>query len=94
MPNRRHNSSLTRPPASSVAPPPGPRYRGPMSRPAPTRRQQLIEARDRVRRQIEILRNPSRGRDFTPLSRELIANLKGVLSGLEQTLRELGAGDG
>lgn len=65
-----------------------------MSRPAPTRRQQLIEARDRVRRQIEILRNPSRGRDFTPLSRELIANLKGVLAGLEQTLHELGPGDG
>jgi len=58
-----------------------------------TRREQLIEARATVRRQIEILRNPARGRDFTPLSARLVADLKATLKEIEACLADLGPSD-
>ncbi|MGH7023184.1 MAG: hypothetical protein ACREEB_06285 [Caulobacteraceae bacterium] len=58
-----------------------------------SRREELIEARETVRRQIEILRNPARGRDFTPLSRQLVADLRATLRELETCLADLGPGE-
>jgi hypothetical protein len=54
-----------------------------------TRHQQLIKARDTVLRQIELLRNPTRRRDYTPLSDQLIAELTVTLGELNDNLADL-----
>jgi hypothetical protein len=51
-----------------------------------TRRDELMEARDRITRQIEILRSPVQGRDFTRLSRQNIEKLQAVLDEIEAEL--------
>jgi hypothetical protein len=56
-----------------------------MSRPAQTRHQQLIEAREKVQRQLELLKSPTRG----ARNSALIAELTTVLEELEDNLANL-----
>jgi hypothetical protein len=56
--------------------------------PKPTRRDELIKARDRVRRQIEILQTPMRSGDYTQMSRQNIERLQAVLEGIEAELKD------
>ena len=51
-----------------------------------TRRDELIEARDRVRRQIEILESPVRLSDNTWQNKEALKRLREVLEGIESEL--------
>ena len=52
------------------------------------RRDELIEARDRVTRQIEILKSPMRSGDYTRLSQEAVEKLQTVLDGIEEELAD------
>ena len=54
----------------------------------PTRRDELIQARDRVRRQIEILQTPMRSSDYTGMSRQNIEKLQAVLEEIEAELKD------
>jgi hypothetical protein len=54
-------------------------------------REELIEARERIRRQIEILESPARFYDTYP---EGIAKLRATLAEIESCLAELGTGSG
>jgi hypothetical protein len=57
-------------------------------KPEPSRVAQLTEARDKLRRQIEIMRaGPVYMRDGTPQTAQLIAELKATLADIEQELR-------
>ena len=56
--------------------------------PKPTRRDELIEARDRVRRQIEILQSPTRNGLYTQMSRQNIEQLQAILEGIEAELKD------
>ncbi len=60
-------------------------YHGGMSKPAQTRREQLIEARDTLRRQIEILGSPV-GCYGKPDNVSLIAELNEELGEIEDEL--------
>ena len=61
-----------------------------MSKPEKSIREQLLEARDRLRRQLEILPpRPSMGRG-SPDDREVIQHLKNTLGEIEQALADLG----
>jgi hypothetical protein len=51
-----------------------------------TRRDELIETRDRVTRQIEILKSPMRSRDYTRLSQEAVEKLQAILDAIEEEL--------
>jgi len=61
-------------------------------KPVPTRREQLLEAREHVLRQISILQNPIgyRGR---PDNASLIAELSVTLSEIEANLEDMGPAD-
>jgi len=59
-----------------------------MKPPKPTRRDELVEARDRVRRQIEILQTPMRSSDYTGMSRQNIEKLQAVLEEIEAELKD------
>jgi hypothetical protein len=59
-----------------------------IKRPERTRRDELIEARDRVRRQIEILESPARQSDNTWQNREALKRLREVLGGIESELAD------
>jgi hypothetical protein len=52
-------------------------------------RDELIDARAKLQRQIEILENPARSRDRTPLSRTLIDELTEALAEVEAEIGEL-----
>ena len=54
----------------------------------PTERDELIEAREVIKRQIEILENPIRPIDTYPVG---IARLRATLAEIEKRLAELGA---
>ena len=54
--------------------------------PKPSRHDELIEARDRIKRQLEILQTPIRSGDYTQLSRQNIEKLRAVLKGIEAEL--------
>jgi len=56
--------------------------------PKPTRRDELIEARERVRRQIEILQAPMRSGLYTQMSRQNIEQLLAVLEEIESELKD------
>lgn len=58
----------------------------PIPRPERTRRDELVEARDRVRRQIEILQIPIQRRDYTQQSQEAVEKLQAILNGIEEEL--------
>jgi hypothetical protein len=60
-----------------------------MARPAQPERERLIEARDRVRHQLNVLRNPARRSDYTRQSAQLAADLQLVLDELEAGLADL-----
>jgi hypothetical protein len=60
----------------------------PIKPPERTRRDELIEARDRVRRQIEILETPARRSDYISLSRQNVERLQAVLKEIEDELKE------
>jgi hypothetical protein len=64
----------------------------PLFSPAPkkTLREELIEARDTIRRQIEICQSPSALRS-APDYRAAIAELEAELSQIEDAIRDLGA---
>jgi hypothetical protein len=64
-----------------------------MSRPTKTEREQLIEARDRVCHQLDVLRNPARRADYTRQSARIAADLQLVLDELEASLAELESGN-
>ena len=62
--------------------------------PAPTRRDELIEAKEKVRRQIEILEDgPVRGGDWTPQVPQLSDDLKETLGELEAELASIDASE-
>ena len=52
-------------------------------------REELIEARDKLHRQIEILENPARSRDRTPQSEILIDEFTVALREVEAEIAEL-----
>jgi hypothetical protein len=52
-----------------------------------TRRDELIETRKKIRRQIAILKSPSRGGDYTSYSREAGQRLQGILDEIEEQLK-------
>ncbi len=63
----------------------GDRPEGPL--PAPTRRDELIQASEKLQRQIEILEaGPVKGGDWTPQFPRLIEELKGTLDEIESEL--------
>ena len=51
-----------------------------------TRRDELLEARRQIRRQIEILTQPERGRDYTSYSHEGLKRLQALLQQIEDEL--------
>jgi hypothetical protein len=53
-----------------------------------SRRDELIEARDRVRRQLEILKSPQRGDDYTNFSAETANQMQKILEEIETELKE------
>jgi len=53
-----------------------------------SRRDELIEAHDRVRRQLEILKSPQRARDYTNFSAETASQLRKILEEIETELKE------
>ena len=55
-----------------------------------TWREELIEARERIKRQIEILQTPIRSYDYYP---EGIAKLRVTLAEIESCLAEMGPDD-
>ena len=57
--------------------------------PPKTRRDELIEARERVRRQLEILKSPQRARDYTSFSAETAKQLQEILEKIETELKEV-----
>ena len=54
----------------------------------PPSREELIQARNDLQRQIEILQNPARARDRNP---QLIAKLQAMLDEINECLADLGA---
>jgi hypothetical protein len=54
--------------------------------PEQIRRAELIETRKKIRRQIEILKSPSRSRDYTGYSHEALQRLQDILDGIEDEL--------
>jgi len=59
------------------------------TRPHPkSRRDELIAVRDRVRRQLEILKSPQRGGDYTNFSAETASQLRKILEEIEAELKE------
>jgi len=60
----------------------------PVQRPKPTQRDELIETRDRIRRQIEILKSPMRSGDYTSLSQQAVERLQAVLEEIEDELKD------
>jgi hypothetical protein len=54
--------------------------------PEQIRRAELVETRKKIRRQIEILKSPSRSWDYTNLSRENVRKLQEILDGIDEEL--------
>ncbi|HEY2009693.1 MAG TPA: hypothetical protein VGH23_11930 [Rhizomicrobium sp.] len=60
----------------------------PIAPPPKTRRDELLEARAQVRHQLEILKSPQRGSDYTSFSAEAAQKLQDILDGIEEELGE------
>lgn len=59
----------------------------PDSPPLRTRRDELIEARNKIRHQMRILREPARGSDYTGYSRDAMRKLTEALEAVEEELK-------
>lgn len=73
-----------------MAPRPGRRYTHHMSNPERPLREQLIEARDKVRRELEIFQAPS-SIGGSPDNRSVIADLQTELGQIQEALANLGS---
>jgi hypothetical protein len=59
-------------------------------RPRPkTRHDELIETRERVRRQLDILNSPQRASDYTNFSADAARRLQEILEEIESELKEI-----
>ena len=58
--------------------------------PPRTRRDELIEARNKIRHQMRILRDPARSSDYTGYSREAMQKLMEALEAVEDELQNSG----
>jgi hypothetical protein len=65
-----------------------PRIPAAVPTPPKTRRDELLDARARCHRQLEILKSPERSRDYTGFSAEAAERLQAILEEIEEELKE------